>query len=193
MKSGKSKELFSIIDRLNYQKINYKIFKPKLDSRNSNTISSRYFSQSNLAIIINELNPSEILDFIPETLSNPLTALIDEAHFFSHELINVVKLMLFKGVNVVISGLDCDANMNPFGPMGDLMALANRIKKLNSVCEVCYSTANWSALKDSSQTFERENILVGNDQYVVLCLSCYEKHTGIYKKLLAEPTTSNNS
>ncbi|AGX89300.1 thymidine kinase [Mycoplasma parvum str. Indiana] len=190
MKSGKSKELFSIIDRLNYQKISYKIFKPKLDSRNANTISSRYFSQSNLAIIIDETNPKEILNFIPKELENPLTALIDEAHFFSSELIRIVKLLLLKGVNVIISGLDCDANMNTFGPMGDLLALANNIKKLNSVCELCYSTANLSALKDSSQTFERENILVGNDQYIVLCLSCYEKHTNLHEKLKEEILSS---
>nr|WP_146612398.1 thymidine kinase [Candidatus Mycoplasma haematolamae] len=181
MKSGKSKELFSIIDRLNYQKSSYKVFKPKLDSRNQDTISSRYQGQSNTAIIINEERPHEILSFFEYLEQGESTALIDEAHFFSQELVAVVKELLLKGVNVVISGLDCDAHMNTFGPMGDLLALATRIKKLNSVCEICYSPATFSALKDSSQSFERENILVGNDQYIVLCFSCYVRHTRQYR------------
>ncbi|CCE66551.1 thymidine kinase [Candidatus Mycoplasma haematominutum] len=177
MKSGKSKELFSIIDRLNYQKIKYIIFKPKIDSRNENTISSRYYSQSNEAIIIDEQNPQEILNYIPENSLEPLTTLIDEAHFFSSELISVVKSLLSKEVNVIISGLDLDANMKTFGPMGDLLALSNKIKKLNSVCERCYNVANFSALKDSQQSFEKDNILVGNEQYIVLCRNCYLRHT----------------
>lgn len=183
MKSGKSKELFLIMDRLNYQKIDYKIFKPKLDTRNRDTISSRYFSLFNSAVIIDESVPSEILEHIPKELSKPLTVLVDEAHFFSHELITVVKTLLFRGVNVVISGLDCDAHFNTFGPMGDLLAIATNIKKLNAVCESCFNSASLSALKDSVQSFERGNILIGNDQYLALCLNCYLKHTNYSEEI----------
>ncbi|KMZ96225.1 thymidine kinase [Plasmodium vivax North Korean] len=176
MRSGKSKELFSIIDRLNYRKIHYKIFKPRLDSRNMDNISSRYYSQSSKAIIIDEKNPKEILSHFKEQFPKGTTALVDEAHFFSGELVEAVKTLLSDGVDVVISGLDCDAHMNTFGPMGDLLALAGKVVKLNSVCEFCYNSANFSALKDEEQSFTRENILVGNDQYLVLCLSCYLEH-----------------
>ncbi|AFN64855.1 thymidine kinase [Mycoplasma wenyonii str. Massachusetts] len=187
MKSGKSKELFLIIDRLNYQKRDYKIFKPKLDTRNPDTISSRYLSLFNSAVIIDETNPAEILEHIPKELEKPLTVLVDEAHFFSRKLISVVKSLLIMGVNVVISGLDCDANFNTFGPMGDLLAIATNIKKLNSVCEFCFNSANLSALKDSVQSFERGNILIGNDQYLALCLNCYLKHTNYSERVQETP------
>ncbi|AHC40049.1 thymidine kinase [Mycoplasma ovis str. Michigan] len=189
MKSGKSKELFLIMDRLNYQKVDYKIFKPKLDIRNVDSISSRYFSLFNSAVIIDETNPVEILEHIPKELNKPLTVLIDEAHFFSSELISVVKLLLFRGVNIVISGLDCDANFNTFGPMGDLLAIATNIKKLNAVCEFCFNLANLSALKDSVHSFEKGNILIGNDQYLALCLSCYLKHTNCLEKISVTKST----
>ena len=49
---------------------------------------------------------------------------IDEAQFFDHQIVNVCNELANNGKRVIIAGLDMDFEGNPFGPMPNLMAVA---------------------------------------------------------------------
>jgi thymidine kinase len=66
---------------------------------------------------------------------------IDEAHFFGPELIAAVGGLADRGLLVIVAGLDVTFTGEPFEPMPSLMALAERVDKLTSICAVCGADA----------------------------------------------------
>ena len=62
---------------------------------------------------------------------------VDEAQFFDMGLVSVVGWLSAMGVEFVLCGLDLDALGKPFGPMPDLLCLADTVVKLTAVCSVC--------------------------------------------------------
>jgi thymidine kinase len=96
---------------------------------------------------------------------------IDEAQFFDTQLPDVCNEIALKGIRVIIAGLDMDYLGNPFGPMPQLLAIAEYVTKLHAICVVCGGTAQLS--------FRRENnaetqILVGaKDIYEARCRKCF--------------------
>jgi thymidine kinase len=66
---------------------------------------------------------------------------IDEAHFFGPALVPVVGELAARGLVVVVAGLDVTFTGQPFEPLPSIMALAERVDKLTSVCVVCGADA----------------------------------------------------
>jgi thymidine kinase len=62
---------------------------------------------------------------------------IDEAQFFGPDLVDVVGELAARGLVVVVAGLDVTFTGQPFEPLPALMALAERVDKLTSICTVC--------------------------------------------------------
>ena len=59
---------------------------------------------------------------------------IDEAQFFSEDLVDVCNTLANKGTRVIVAGLDMDFSGKPFGPMPNLMAIAEEVTKVHAVC-----------------------------------------------------------
>jgi thymidine kinase len=80
---------------------------------------------------------------IPTALGNvrPDMLAIDEAHFFGSELVPVVGDLAARGMVVVVAGLDVTFTGEPFEPLPSLMAVAERVDKLTSICAVCGAEA----------------------------------------------------
>ena len=70
---------------------------------------------------------------------NTKNVAIEEAQFFDRNLPTVVKILHNAGINVMIAGLDLTSEGTPFGPMPDLLAMADEVIKLRTVCRVCGS------------------------------------------------------
>jgi thymidine kinase len=66
---------------------------------------------------------------------------IDEAQFFGSDLVAVVTRLADRGAVVVVAGLDVTFDGLPFEPLPSLMALAERVDKLTSICTVCGADA----------------------------------------------------
>lgn len=66
---------------------------------------------------------------------------IDEAQFFGPDLISTVLTLAGEGAVVVVSGLCVTFDAQPYPPLPDLMALAERVTKLTAVCAVCGADA----------------------------------------------------
>jgi thymidine kinase len=66
---------------------------------------------------------------------------IDEIQFFSADLIPLSMELVALGKRVLMAGLDTTFANEPFGPVPNLMALADKVTKLSAVCMVCGQSA----------------------------------------------------
>ena len=98
--------------------------------------------------------------------------LINEGQFFT-DLEEFVKLMLVKGKKIYVSGLDGDFERKKFGHILDLIPLCDKVTKLTSLCSVCKDGTR--AIFSKRLTNETEQTVVGSDNYIPVCRSCYEK------------------
>jgi thymidine kinase len=109
---------------------------------------------------------------ILELWSNEKIVAIDEAQFFDEHIVDVVNQLAMKGVRVILAGLDMDYKGIPFGPMPQLMAIAEYVTKVHAICVSCGNLAQFSHRTAS----ETDQVLVGAiEKYKPLCRTCYNK------------------
>ncbi len=132
MFSGKSEELIRQIRRAELARQNIKVFKPKIDDRYSKTEVASHNNNKTPSIVVE--SPLEILKHID---ANTQIVGIDEAQFFTHEIINVAHQLAEEGRRVIIAGLDTDWKGQAFGPMPVLLAQAEVVNKQYAICMVC--------------------------------------------------------
>ena len=74
-------------------------------------------------------------------------------------------------LNIVISGLDQDANRRPFGPMPELLAMADNVVKLTAICFLCGEKAGLTKRMDNTS---RAQVQIGDsDKYEARCRPCH--------------------
>lgn len=96
---------------------------------------------------------------------------IDEAQFFTVELVDVVEQLAGQGKRVLVAGLNQDSFGRPFGPMPELMARADELFLARAVCLVCGNDATKTFRKPGT---ELAQVLVGTDQeYEARCRECW--------------------
>lgn len=69
------------------------------------------------------------------------TVAIDEAQFFDEALVTAARSLLEGGVDVHVAGLDRDFRGEPFGPLPNLIALADDVHYLTARCDACGADA----------------------------------------------------
>ena len=169
MFSGKTEELIRRLRRAQFAGLNVEIFKPALDNRYS---GSRVVSHDEKSIVSTPVdNASAILLFAGDV--NVVG--IDEAQFFDGSIVDVCNELADKGVRIVIAGLDMDFMGKPFGPMPDLLAIAEYVTKLHAICMRCGNLAQYSFRKSDE---EQVVVLGEKDKYEPLCRNCYNKEMG---------------
>ncbi|MGE5365552.1 MAG: thymidine kinase [Bacteroidota bacterium] len=164
MFSGKTEELIRRLKRARIAKQNVKIFKPRIDVRYSESEIVSHNEQSLPSIMVED--PEEIY-----RLSQDAQVIgIDEAQFFSADLVNVVNKLADEGKRIVVAGLDLDYRGVPFEPMPQLLAVAEYITKTLAICVCCGNPADRTQRKISSS----ERVVVGAaDSYEARCRKCH--------------------
>ncbi len=164
MFSGKTEELIRRLRRAQIAKQNVKIFKPKIDTR---------FSENSIVSHSEQSLPSILIDDISEVTSLVKDAQvigIDEAQFFSSDIVDICNNLAYDGKRVIIAGLDQDYKGIPFEPMPQLLAIAEYITKTLAICVVCGNPADKTQRKTSSP----ERVIVGAaDIYEARCRKCH--------------------
>ncbi|KYG84685.1 thymidine kinase [Roseivirga seohaensis] len=149
MFSGKTEELIRRLRRATIAKQNVEIFKPAIDTR---------YDVENVVSHNNTVIRSTPVQFASDILllcGESDVVGIDEAQFFDDQIIDVCRTMANNGKRVIVAGLDMDAQGNPFGPMPQLLAIAEFVTKLHAICTVSGSLASFSyKLSDSERTVE---------------------------------------
>jgi len=177
MFSGKSEELIRRVRRAQFARQHILVFKPKLDDRYSEEAIVSHNGASVIAVPVED--SSEILNQV--TAKADLIA-IDEVQFFDPGIIDVVTQLADQGYRVVVAGLDQDFKGEPFGPVPDLMALAEQVTKLQAVCAVCGSPASRTQrlIEGRPAGYDDPIILVGaSEAYEPRCRHHHEVPTGV--------------
>jgi thymidine kinase len=103
---------------------------------------------------------------------------IDEAQFFDSGLPGVVRDLVDAGRTVLVAGLDRNFIGDPFGPMPELMALADEVMKLRAVCMVCRSldaTMTQRLIDGQPASRRSPEILIGAaESYEARCRDCHQ-------------------
>jgi len=166
MFSGKSEELIRRLRRAIIAKQRVQVFKPALDERYA---AAQVVSHSRWRLEAERVHKAnEILERL-----DPRTEVvgIDEGQFFDHELVSVCGRMADLGKRVIVAGLDMDFRGEPFGPMPELLAVAEEVEKVHAICARCGTPASYTQRLSQAQ----EQVVVGAaDIYEARCRRCFD-------------------
>ncbi|MFL2628207.1 MAG: thymidine kinase [Candidatus Marisimplicoccus sp.] len=172
MFSGKTEELIRRLKRAKIANQKIQIFKPSIDSRNDEYIESHDNNR------IKSLTVKTSYDIFDIGKDFDVVG-IDEIQFFDDEIISVCNSLANKGVRVIAAGLDMDYLGNPFGPMPNLMAIAEYVTKVHAICSKTGNIANYSYRKNKEDSI----ILIGEeDEYEALSREVFYKKMNTKKK-----------
>ncbi len=164
MFSGKTEELIRRLRRAAIARQKVEIFKPKIDNRYSEQDIVSHDKQKIKSRAIE--SPDEILKYALESQ----VVGIDEAQFFDDSLVKVCQTLANMGKRVIIAGLDQDYRGKPFGPIPQLLAVAEHITKTHAICVICGNPANYT-FRTSQDT---DKVVVGAaDIYEARCRNCF--------------------
>jgi thymidine kinase len=177
MFSGKTEELIRRLRRAKIARLPVQTFKPRIDARYSKQDVASHDQTRIQAQPIIEVE--EILQLV-----EPATQVvgIDEGQFLGDELITVAAILADQGKRVIIAGLDTDWRGRPFGPMPQLMAIAELVDKQHAICMTCGAPANRTQRLIASD----EDVLVGSTEaYEARCRTHFDPEMAL-KRLTVE-------
>lgn len=165
MFSGKTEELIRRLKRARIANQRVEIFKPKVDTRYD---KENIVSHDKNEIVSTPIDNSKALLILTEGVD---VIGIDEAQFFDEDLTEVCQELALNGVRVIIAGLDMDFRGKPFGPMPDLLAVAEYITKVHAICQHCgnLATHSYRLVQDGSTV-----VLGEKETYEARCRTCYQ-------------------
>lgn len=101
---------------------------------------------------------------------NSQVILINEGQFFP-DLFEFVNKLLKYGKEIYVCGLDGDFERKKFGQILDLIPLCDKVEKLTSLCSLCKNGTK--GIFSMRLTDEKEQTIVGSENYIPVCRSCY--------------------
>ena len=172
MFSGKSEELIRRVKRAIIARRAVQVFKPAMDDRYSAEVVRSHDGDSFVARPVR--SSTEISDSVePETS----VVGIDEIQFFDPGIVDIVRSLVVSGRRVICAGLDLDFRGEPFGPVPVLLALAERVDKLEAICVVCGepATRTQRIVNGVPAFFDDPIIVIGaQEAYEARCRGCHE-------------------
>ena len=141
MFSGKTEELIRRLRRAQFAGMKVEIFKPAIDNRYSETLVVSHDEKSIHSTPVDNASSIILLAAGCDVVG------IDEAQFFDHSVVDVCNRLADAGLRVIVAGLDMDFMGQPFGPMPDLLAIAEYVTKVHAICVKCGSLAQYSNRK----------------------------------------------
>lgn len=172
MFSGKTEELIRRLHRAQIAHQKIQVFKPKVDERYSkNTIASHNGQQVAALPVQDTAELQQLLDPTADLIA------IDEAQFFDKRLVLLCNQLANQGKRVICAGLDMDFRGDPFGPIPQLLAIAEHVSKLQAICMVCGGPASRSQRLINSEpaAYDDPIVLVGaSEVYEARCRGCHQ-------------------
>ena len=171
------------------------VVKHSFDDRYGDDIDSQYGelkSHSGASVKARKINdPREIYNFVTPNMA---VLLVDEAQFFGQHIdvetpegnisriydlaIVAEDLSVNKGIRVVIAGLDTDFRGEVFGPMGQVLTLAEETVQKYAICVKCgsnHATRTQRMVNGEPAKYSDKLILVGaSESYEARCPNCHE-------------------
>lgn len=167
MFSGKSEELIRRIRRAEIARQRAQIFKPAIDNRFD---VKRIISRDNRGL--DAIAVSNSAELRANLVFGVKVVGIDEAQFFDDPIVNLAMELADAGIRVIAAGLDQDYMRRPFGPMPQLLAVAEYVSKMHAVCVRCGGLAHYTQRVAGGNS----QIEIGENTYEARCRMCYEPY-----------------
>lgn len=174
MFAGKTEELIRRVKRCVLANQKVQVFKPSIDFRYGvDKITSHSKTDLEVATGVQPVAISEGDRLVIEDDTEVVA--FDESQFFLESwIVPVVKGLTKDGIRVICAGLDLNTYGEPFDSMPALLALADEITKLKSICVKCH--------KDANRTFREKPYpsngvavgIGGSETYEPRCLGCWK-------------------
>ena len=180
MNAGKSTSLLQSNHNYKENGLNTIIFLPNETSKLSKgQIVSRIGLKAKAVIANKDLN---FFNYIKENQSKKLSCiLIDEAQFLSKEQVRQLgKVADRLNYPVMCYGIRTDFRGELFEGSAELLALADNLIELKTICSLCSRKATMVVRKDGSGKVVTEGskvVVGGNDIYMPVCRKHYRKLT----------------
>jgi thymidine kinase len=135
MFSGKSEELIRRLKRARIARQRVACYKPDIDLRYHRTSIASHSSQTHEACTVTNVEHLKA-SLLPQLDEIDVIG-IDEAQFFDASIVPITVELVHLGKRIILAGLDTTFAAEPFGPIPNLMAIADEVTKLSAVCMVC--------------------------------------------------------
>ena len=167
MFSGKSEELIRRLKRAQIARQKVQVFKPSIDTRYSEIEVVSHNGEKITGIPVKD--SAELYSLIDK---NADVIGIDEAQFFDDGIVEVANKLADDGFRVILAGLDMDFRREPFGPMPQLLAIADDVQKLHAICTICGEDAMYTQRLINGQpaNYNDPVIMIGaSEKYEARC------------------------
>ena len=173
MFSGKSEELIRRVRRAIIARKRVQVFKSHLDGRYVGiyAISSHDGRSVEAVPVDSSAQIAQCLDPLAQVIA------IDEAQFLDDAIVELATSLAARGRRVILAGTDTDFRGEPFGPMPQLMAVAEVVDKLHAICVLCGSPAsrNQRLVEGRPARYDSPVIQVGGtESYEARCRACHQ-------------------
>ncbi|HLO98310.1 MAG TPA: thymidine kinase [Fimbriimonas sp.] len=176
MYAGKSEELIRLARRSLYARKRVQVFKPSIDDRYHQTMVV-----SHMGIQHEADTAKNVIELKAKIKKDTQVLLIEEVQFFDANVVDLVVQMADKGMDVICAGLDQDFRRQPFGPMPELMAVADEVIKLRAICMKCGQPAShtYRMVDGKPAHWDDPIVLIGaTESYEARCRNCFEIRKG---------------
>lgn len=172
MFSGKSEELIRRIRRAIIARRKIQVFKSHLDERYGGlfTVASHDGTEVEASPVDSSAEIFRLLHPDTEIIA------IDEVQFLDEGIVDAATEFAGRGARVIVAGTDTDFRGEPFGFIGALMAVAERVDKLNAICVICGDPAcrNQRLIDGKPARWDSPTIMVGGrETYEARCRHCH--------------------
>jgi thymidine kinase len=156
---GKSEETMRELRRAVIAGRHVLLLRPALDTRTAPDEEAR--SRSGMTFPARTLSDSSQIIPTVEAAGADFVA-IEEGQFWDDGLVRVAEALAAKQFVVIINGLNQDYLGRPFGPMPVLMSLADDVRVLTAICQVCGDEAT------KTQRLHADGTPAGPDEQLIL-------------------------
>lgn len=172
MYAGKSEELIRRARRALYARKKVQVFKPSVDNRYDDAMVVSHMG------VRHEAEPVPHVQALAAKIRPDTEVIvIEEVQFFDNTVIDLCVNLADSGREVIAGGLDQDFRRQPFGPMPQLMAVADEVVKLRAICMACGKTAShtYRMIEGKPANWNDPIVLIGaTESYEARCRDCFE-------------------
>ncbi|TBL78665.1 thymidine kinase [Paenibacillus thalictri] len=172
MNSGKSIDVLKVAHNYEEQGKKVLLFTPVVNNRDGvGKVASRIGMQKEGIVVDEQMDMVQLA-----AAEKPNCILVDEAQFLSkQQVLQLAEIVDALNIPVIAYGLRADFVGDLFEGSYHLMALADKIEEIKTVCWFCDKKATMNMrCKDGIPVFEGEQIQIGgNESYIPVCRKCY--------------------
>jgi thymidine kinase len=173
MFSGKSEELIRRVRRSLIAKKRVQVFKSRLDDRYGDLYAVGSHDGRTIEAI--PVDSTEQIALRLDPLAQVVA--IDEVQFLDGGIVTLANSLANRGRRVILAGTDTDFRGEPFGPMPQLMCVAEVVDKLHAICVLCGApaTRNQRLIDGKPARYDSPQVMVGGaEAYEARCRNCHK-------------------